>query len=214
MPQTTEEEYKKQIEDLRELHRQAVEAAQQAAEETLKAHDQLTMAHNEKDLVDAELAALKLQTIPDTSFNTPVPRTNISNQLQTAGYIDRQMLNDALREITNEALEREDRMFQNMTALIMSSLQNNAIPPSNVSQTVSQNPSNVAASTSPAPQPLQNNAIPPSNVSQPVSQNPSNVAASTSPAPQSLQNNAIPPSNVSQTVSTTEYFLGIFFFEN
>jgi len=202
MPQTTEEEYKKQIEDLRELHRQAVEAAQQAAEETLKAHaDQLTMAHNEKDLVDAELAALKLQTIPDTSFNTPVPRTNISNQLQTAGYIDRQMLNDALREITNEALEREDRMFQNMTALIMSSLQNNAIPPSNVSQTVSQNPSNVAASTSPAPQPLQNNAIPPSNVSQPVSQNPSNVAASTSPAPQYL--------NLAASTSSAPQFLNL-----
>ena len=165
MSHTTEADYKKQIEDLRELHRQAVESAQQAAEETLKAHDQLAMANNEKDLVDAELAALKLQRIPVTSFNTPVPRTNISNQLQTAGYIDRQMLNDAFREFTNEALEREDRMSQNMTALIMSSLQNNAIPPSNVSYNVSQNPSNVA------PQP---------NAPQSF-----NLAASTSPAPSS-----------------------------
>ena len=40
MSHTTEADYKKQIEDLRELHRQAVESAQQAVEETLKAHDQ------------------------------------------------------------------------------------------------------------------------------------------------------------------------------
>ena len=33
MPHTTEAEYKKQIEDLRDLHRQAVESAQKAAEE-------------------------------------------------------------------------------------------------------------------------------------------------------------------------------------
>ena len=143
MPQTTEEEYKKQIEDLRELHRQAVESAQQAVEETLKAHDQLTMAHHEKDLVDAELAALKLQTIPVTSFNTPVPRNNLSNQIQAAGYIDDQRLEQRLRELvttlTNEAIEREDRLIHHMTALITSSLNYNAIPPSNVSQSVHQN---------------------------------------------------------------------------
>ena len=70
MSHTTEAEYKKQpLEELRELHRQAV------VEETQKAHDQLvTLAHNQKDLDDAEIAALKLRTIPvTTSFNTPVP---------------------------------------------------------------------------------------------------------------------------------------------
>ena len=127
MSHTTEADYKKQIEesDLREVNfigKRAVESAQKAAEETLKAHDQLTtMAYNEKDLVDAELAAaLKLQTIPVTSFNTPVPQTpNLSNQrMKAGGYtIDDQRLNDALhrfgREIderltilTNEALAR------------------------------------------------------------------------------------------------------------
>ena len=72
MSHTTEADYKKQLEELRELHRQAVE-------ETQKVHDQLTLAHNQKDLDDAEIAALKLRTIPVTSFNTPVPRTNLSN---------------------------------------------------------------------------------------------------------------------------------------
>ena len=62
---TAEADYKKQLEELRELHRQAVE-------ETQKVHDQLTLAHNQKDLDDAEIAALKLRTIPVTSFNTPV----------------------------------------------------------------------------------------------------------------------------------------------
>ena len=70
MSHTTEAEYKKQLEELRELHRQAVE-------ETQKVHDQLTLAHNQKDLDDAEIAALKLRTIPVTSFNTPVPQTQI-----------------------------------------------------------------------------------------------------------------------------------------
>ena len=60
MSHTTEAEYKKQLEELRELHRQAVE-------ETQKVHDQLTLAHNQKDLDDAEIAALKLLTIPVTS---------------------------------------------------------------------------------------------------------------------------------------------------
>ena len=41
MSHTTEAEYKKQLEELRELHRQAVE------ETTQKAHDQLTLAHNQ-----------------------------------------------------------------------------------------------------------------------------------------------------------------------
>ena len=46
MSHTTEADYKKQIEDLRELHRQAVESgAQQAAEETLKAHDRSATDH-------------------------------------------------------------------------------------------------------------------------------------------------------------------------
>ena len=144
MSHTTEADYKKQIEDLRELHRQAVESAQQAAEETLKAHDQLTMAHHAKDLVDAELAALKLQTIPVTSFNTPVPpRNNLSNQIQAAGYIDDQRLEQRLHELvttlTTEAIEREDRLIHHMTALITSSLNYNAIPPSNVSQSVHPN---------------------------------------------------------------------------
>ena len=136
MSHTTEADYKKQIEDLRELHRQAVESAQQAAEETLK-------AYNAKDLVDAELAALKLQTIPVTSFNTPVPRNNLSNQIQAAGYIDDQRLEQRLHELvttlTTEAIEREDRLIHHMTALITSSLNYNAIPPSNVSQSVHQN---------------------------------------------------------------------------
>ena len=60
MSHTTEAEYKKkQLEELRELHRQAVaESAQKAAEETQKVHDQLTLlAHNQKDLDDAEIAA-------------------------------------------------------------------------------------------------------------------------------------------------------------
>ena len=44
MSHTTEaESYKKQLEELRELHRQAVK-------DTQKAHDQLTLAHNQKDL--------------------------------------------------------------------------------------------------------------------------------------------------------------------
>ena len=65
MSHTTEAEYKKkQLEELRELHRQAVaESAQKAAEETQKVHDQLTLAHNQKDLDDAEIAAaLKLRS--------------------------------------------------------------------------------------------------------------------------------------------------------
>ena len=170
MSHTTEaESYKKELEELRELHRQAVEDMQ-------KAHDQLTMASNQKDLDNAEtIAALKLQ-IPVTSFNTQVPRNNLSNQIQAADYIDDhrldQRLNDALREfddrltiLTNEAIEREDRMLQHMTALITSSMKNNAAPPSNVSQNIPQNPSNVA------PQP---------NAPQSF-----NLAASTSPAPSS-----------------------------
>ena len=73
MSHTTEaESYKKELEELRELHRQTVEDIQ-------KAHDQLTMASNQKDLDNAEITALKLQ-IPVTSFNTPVPRNNLSNQ--------------------------------------------------------------------------------------------------------------------------------------
>ena len=39
MSHTTEAEYKKQLEELSELHRQ------QAVEETQKVHDQLTLAH-------------------------------------------------------------------------------------------------------------------------------------------------------------------------
>ena len=75
MSHTTEaESYKKELEELRELHRQTVEDMQ-------KAHDQLTMASNQKDLDNAEtIEALKLQ-IPVTSFNTPVPRNNLSNQM-------------------------------------------------------------------------------------------------------------------------------------
>ena len=111
MPHTTEAEYKKQIEDLRDLHRQAVESAQQAAEETQKAHDrQLTMAYNQKDLVDAELAALKLQTIPVTSFNTPVPQTNISNQLlsMTEAFGEKALMNLRFKHIpTDETGFRE-----------------------------------------------------------------------------------------------------------
>ena len=174
MSHTTEADYKKQLEEFRELHRQAVE-------DTPKAHDhQLTLAQNQKALDDEEIAALKLRTIPVTSFTTPAPQSNLSNHIQAAVYIDEQRLNDALhgfgrefgREIderltilTNEAIEREDRMLQHMTALITSSIKNNAAPPSTVPQSIPQNPSNVA------PQP---------NAPQSI-----NLAASTSPAPSS-----------------------------
>jgi hypothetical protein len=56
-------------------------------------------------------------------------------------------------------------MLRHMTALITSSIQNNAAPPSTVPQSIPQNPSNVA------PQP---------NAPQSI-----NLAASTSPAPSS-----------------------------
>ncbi len=150
MSHTTEADYKKQLEELRELHRQAVE-------DTHKAHDhQMTLAQNQKGLDDEEIAALKLWTIPVTSFTTPASQSNLSsNHIQAAVYIDEQRLNDALhgfgREIddrltilTNEAIEREDRMLQHMTALITSSMKNNAAPPSTVPQSINQNPSNVA----------------------------------------------------------------------
>ena len=93
MSHTTEaESYKKELEEIRELHQQTVEDMQ-------KAHDQLTMASNQKDLDNAEtIAALKLQ-IPVTSFNTPVPRNNLSNQIQAAGYIDDQRLEQRLHEL-------------------------------------------------------------------------------------------------------------------
>ena len=109
---TTNEQLRKELEEFRQLHQQAVLDVQ-------KAHDQLTLAQIQKDLDDAEIAAMKLQTIPATSFSTPVPN-NLSNQIQAAVYIDEQRLNDALRGfghgfgreiddrltiLTNEAIE-------------------------------------------------------------------------------------------------------------
>ena len=173
MSHTTEADYQKQLEDLRELHRQAIE-------DTKEAHDHLALARNQKALDDDEIAALKLRTIPVTSFDTPAPQSNLFNNIQAAVYIDEQRLNDALhgfgrefgREIderltilTNEAIEREDRMIRHMTALITSSIKNNAAPQSTAPQSIPQNPSNVA------PQP---------NAPQSI-----NLAASTSPAPSS-----------------------------
>ena len=159
MSHTTEADYQKQLEDLHELHRQAIE-------DTKIANDLLALARNQKALDDEEIAALKLRTIPVTSFTTPAPQSNLFNNIQAAVYIDEQRLNDALhgfgrefgREIderltilTNEAIEREDRMIRHMTALITSSIKNNAAPQSTAPQSIPQNPPNVAQQTN-APQ--------------------------------------------------------------
>ena len=61
MSHTTEAEYKKQLEELRELHRQAVE-------ETQKVHDQLTLAHNQKDLDDVERGNRSTETADNSGY--------------------------------------------------------------------------------------------------------------------------------------------------
>jgi len=177
----------KELEELRELHRQAME---------------------QKDLDNEEIAALRL-TINTASFNSPVANVNLRRTINTAVPIDEQRLNDALSGInrdfddvlsgihrdfdgrlhdlhnmlTCEADAREDRMLQHITALISSSISNNIFPnvapQSTVLPNINPNPSNVAP-TSTVPQNISSNlgnVAPTSTVPQS-----SNLAASTSPA--------------------------------
>ena len=67
---------RKELEEFRQLHQQAVLDAQQAtelakiaAEETTKAHDQLILAqHDQNDLDRNRIAALELRTAPGAAF--------------------------------------------------------------------------------------------------------------------------------------------------
>ena len=177
--QIMDEALKKELEELRELHRQAVEQA---------------------DLDKEEIAALKLtiNTASIMSFTSPVANTNLLRTINAAVPIDERRLNDALNGIsrefdgrlnnlhnilTNEATAREDRLLHNITALITSNISTlifpNAAPISTVSQNISPNLPNVAP-TSTVPQnisPNLPNVAPTSTAPQSF-----NLAASTSPA--------------------------------
>ena len=159
---------RKELDELRELHKQAqhaTELAQKATEETHKAHDQLSRAQQQRDLDKDKIAALELtiQTASIMSFNSPVPNTNLLQTINAAVPIDEHRLNDALNGIsrefdgrlndlhtilTNDADAREDRLLQNITALIASSINTNILPNVAPVSTVPQNISfNLAAST-------------------------------------------------------------------
>jgi hypothetical protein len=137
MSTTNEAQLRKELEEFRQLHQQAVLDAQQAtelakiaAEETKKAHDQLILAQHQNDLDRNRIAALELRTAPASSFHTPVPQTNLPNQIQAAVTIDEHTMNtrlhDALTDLsrefdgrlnemhqilTNDAVARDDRML-------------------------------------------------------------------------------------------------------
>ena len=143
---TNIEQLNKELEEYRQLHKQALldaerstELARIATDEIKKAHDQLTMAQHQTDLDRNKIAALELRLAPASPFHTPVPQTNLSNQLQSAVPFDEQtiktMIIDAITEVSREfdgrlnqihqiilddAVAREDRMLQNVQALITS----------------------------------------------------------------------------------------------
>ena len=169
-----EAQLRKELEEFRQLHQQAVLDAQQAtelakiaAEETKKAHDQLNLAQQQIDLEKDKYAALELRRAPVTSFHTPVPQTNLSNQIQATVYIDEHTMNTRLHDsltdlsrefdgrlnemhqiLTNDAVARDDRMLRNVTALLTSSLGRNTSPNVTTGPPGPQNlSSNLAAST-------------------------------------------------------------------
>ena len=128
---TTIEQLQKELEEYRQLHQQAVldaerstELAQIATEETKKAHDQLTMAQHQNDLHMNRIAALELRIAPASSFHTPVPQTNLSNQIQSAVPIDEQTMNtriiDALTELSREFDGRLNQMHQILSLIHIS----------------------------------------------------------------------------------------------
>jgi len=151
---TNIEQLNKELEEYRQLHQQALldaerstELARIATDEIKKAHDQLTMAQHQTDLDRNRIAALELRIAPASSFHTPVPQTNLSNQIQSAVPIDEQTMNtriiNALTELsrefdgrlnqmyqilTDDAVARDDRMLLNVQALITSSLGRNTLP--------------------------------------------------------------------------------------
>ena len=111
---------RKELDELRELFKQAQDQAQIAQD----------LAQRQSELDKATINDLELAfcVAPLPSLTSPVPNTNLMSAITGAVPIDEHRLNDALsaisREIdgrlqilTNDANAREDRMLQNIVAL-------------------------------------------------------------------------------------------------
>jgi len=118
---------RKELDELRELFKQAQDQAKIAQD----------LAQRQSELVKATIDDLELalRVAPLPSLTSPVPNTNLMPTITGAVPIDEQRLNDALSAIsrefdgrlnilTQDANAREDRLMQHITALIGSNVGN------------------------------------------------------------------------------------------
>jgi len=137
---------RKELDELREHLKQASEEARQAKEQATQAQEQATIAHDlaqkQSDLDKAKIddleLALRVASLP--SLTSPVPTTNLLSAITAVVPIDEHRLTTMSREfdgrlndmhtmLTNDAVTREanavgreNRLLQHITALIASNV--------------------------------------------------------------------------------------------
>ena len=114
----------KELDELRELFKQASEEARQAKEQA-----QLQSELDKAKIDDLELA-IRVASLP--SISSPVPNTNLLPTITAAAPIDEHRLNNAINEISREfdgkLNDLRNRLMQHITALIGSNV-GNILPP-------------------------------------------------------------------------------------